>query len=112
MCKLVHLLLALVLFTGAVSSAFESHKLSSVTVSTESNQYLVQDDGNGLFNDHSHCECSCPVHQLGCCHSANAFVEVNGVLLTQLPDSVIYSEKSDHLKAGPYLDGPYQPPRI
>ncbi len=56
-------------------------------------------------------DCSCPVHRTGCCHS-HVFLSRGQIpVLATLSSASKFSDFSAFIKPGPFLEGPFQPPR-
>lgn len=54
----------------------------------------------------------CPMHHLGCTHHTGLLMSSSKSFVLDLHDSQAFSAFVSHMKPGPVLDGPFQPPRI
>ena len=65
------------------------------------------------FEDH---DCSCPVHGSGCVHSSAGALSPGDnwfVSLSQAESSrIVFSDRDQANQKGPYLEAPFQPPRV
>ncbi len=66
------------------------------------------DDSADHENDHDHCK----THELQCCHQSVFMQTQSGVMIVSHSATIKFFDRINILKAPPFLDGPYQPPRI
>lgn len=55
-------------------------------------------------------DCHCPTHRTGCCH-INFYLSRTTALISASSDSAAFSEYQAPVPPGPFMEGPFQPPR-
>lgn len=56
-------------------------------------------------------DCNCPIHRTGCYHVAAYISHEQGTVLAMRLATKKFSEINTSVKPGPFLEGPFQPPR-
>ncbi|MBN8541244.1 MAG: hypothetical protein J0L82_12705 [Deltaproteobacteria bacterium] len=118
----MRLLLSLVLtFSLTISLAeefFPAEHCVAETQETDLNQMTVSRSNSypkDLKDSHNH-DCSCPVHGPGCVHTNTVAIAPEGKLFDHLTQNEVskmaYTDRDQMKKNGPYLDEPFQPPRV
>ena len=71
---------------------------------------LDESDREHQSADHDKC-CNRPAHQAGCCHSHVFVIREHLPTFVSLGFSCRFSDFFAAIKPGPFLEGPFQPPR-
>ena len=71
------------------------------------NQSCTDESGQSHENE----DCECLGHRSGCGHTSLYLTLQNSSTLLDTPVVQVYSAARSRMKAEPFLDGPFQPPR-
>jgi hypothetical protein len=109
-------------FSFVMQSELKAHSLLEMKCESlvkDSNLQAVElsfisesDCHNSANTDDHESDCHCTVHRNFCCNALVLFKPIYQISILSIKSSLKFNLYSHFLKPAPFLDGPYQPPRV